>query len=319
MNGSSFILILVANMQQYNENEGGKNWQGYLLGLLSSSTFGLIPLFSIPVLSQGVEVGVVLMYRFFIASLLVGGMVLTRRESFKISIRSFLILILLSTLYFGSALMLLEGYNYMPSGVATVIHFCYPAFVVILMFAFFRQRINPLQSLAVVLAIGGVTLISGIGASVSEIPIFAVIVVLLSGLCYACYIVVLQHAKIEKMSSYKLTCYVMFLSACLFAIYGSISGFSLELHSRDQWIYIFLLALIPTVCSNVMLVWAVQRIGSTPTAIMGALEPLTAVIVGAIALGEQISLRQGIGIVVVLLAVFLLILSPIMLRRGKRV
>ena len=86
-----------------------------------------------------------------------------------------------------------------------------------------------------------------------------------------------------------------------------------------QWLYVFLLALIPTVCSNLTFVWAVQRIGSTPSAIMGALEPLTAVIVGALALGEELSAGQELGIVIVLIAVLLLVLSPFISHCLKRV
>lgn len=290
------------------------------MGLISSATFGLIPLLSIPVLSQGVPVSSVLMYRFLFATLLVGGITLIRRESLRISVRSLLILLALSVLYFFSALLLLEGYHYMPSGVATVLHFSYPTFVVLLMFLIFRQRIQILQSLAVLLALGGVSLISGaFETEVPSIPLGALLTVLLSGFCYATYIVVLNNAKLEPMSSFKLTSYVMGFSTILFAIYSTATDAPLVLESAEQWGYVFLLALIPTVCANVTLVWAVQRIGSTPTAIMGALEPLTAVIVGALALDEELSLGQGVGIGVVLLAVLLLVTAPFLTRRLKQI
>ena len=296
------------------------DWLGYLMGLISSATFGLIPLLSIPVLAQGVAEGTVLMYRFLIAALIVGSIVVIRRESLRISWRSFLILLALSVLYFFSSFLLIEGYQHMPSGVATVLHFSYPTFVVLLMFLVFRQRINVLQGLAVLLALCGVSLISGFFESdVTAIPLRPLLTVLFSGFCYATYIVILRHSRLEPMSSFKLTTYVMGLSAILFALFCKATSASLLLDNTTQWIYTALLALIPTVCANITLVWAVQRIGSTPTAIMGALEPLTAVIVGALALGEELSLGQGVGIGVVLLAVLLLVVSPLLMRRLKQV
>jgi len=71
------------------------NWFGYLMGLVSSATFGLIPLLSVPLLSSGIPVSTVLMYRFLIATLLVGGVTIARGESLRISLRSFLILLAL--------------------------------------------------------------------------------------------------------------------------------------------------------------------------------------------------------------------------------
>ncbi len=295
------------------------NWFGYLMGLVSSATFGLIPLLSVPLLSSGIPVSTVLMYRFLIATLLVGGVTIARGESLRISLRSFLILLALSVSYFFSSLLLLEGYRYMPTGVATVIHFSYPTFVVLLLFLLFRQRIQFLQGLAVLLSLGGVSLISGAFESeVTAISAQALIIVLLSGFCYATYIIILNHSGIEPMSSVKLTTYVLGLSAVLFAIYGGAMG-QLSVLEGTQWLYVFLLALIPTVCSNLTFVWAVQRIGSTPSAIMGALEPLTAVIVGALALGEELSAGQELGIVIVLIAVLLLVLSPFISHCLKRV
>ena len=47
-----------------------------------------------------------------------------------------------------------------------------------------------------------------------------------------------------------------------------------------------MLALIPTVVSLVLMTVAVHAIGSTPTAVMGALEPLTAVVIGVTIFGE---------------------------------
>ena len=68
-----------------------------------------------------------------------------------------------------------------------------------------------------------------------------------------------------------------------------------------------MLALLPTVFSLVLMVMAVHEIGSTPTAVMGALEPLTAVVIGVTVFGEQLTARLSVGIVLILLAVIIIV------------
>ena len=70
-----------------------------------------------------------------------------------------------------------------------------------------------------------------------------------------------------------------------------------------------LLAVLPTVVSNITLVLAVQNIGGTLTSVLGALEPLTAVCIGALVFGEDFTMREASGILLVLVAVTVIILT----------
>ena len=54
---------------------------------------------------------------------------------------------------------------------------------------------------------------------------------------------------------------------------------------------------------------AVHEVGATPTAIMGALEPLTAVAIGVLIFGESFTLRLAVGVVLILSAVLLIVLG----------
>ena len=72
---------------------------------------------------------------------------------------------------------------------------------------------------------------------------------------------------------------------------------------------LFLLALVPTVISNITLVVAVQHIGGTLTAVLGAVEPITAVGVGVLVFGEPFTPQLAFGILLIIIAVTLIILS----------
>jgi drug/metabolite transporter (DMT)-like permease len=54
---------------------------------------------------------------------------------------------------------------------------------------------------------------------------------------------------------------------------------------------------------------AVHEVGATPTAIMGALEPLTAVAIGVLVFGELFTIKLAVGIVLILSAVLLIVLG----------
>ena len=79
---------------------------GFLYGLLSSASFGLIPLFTIPVMRQGMQFESILLYRFAFATLALGLILLLDGQSFRINRRDILSLVLLAFLYLMSAVFL---------------------------------------------------------------------------------------------------------------------------------------------------------------------------------------------------------------------
>lgn len=108
-----------------------------------------------------------------------------------------------------------------------------------------------------------------------------IILVMVSSLSYALYIIIINRSGL-RMSAIKLTFYVL-LFCILTIIVHSCMGQSYRLQlltTPYMWFFAFLLAVLPTVISLVTMSIAVRIIGSTPTAILGALEPLTAVAIG---------------------------------------
>ena len=72
---------------------------------------------------------------------------------------------------------------------------------------------------------------------------------------------------------------------------------------------LLMLAIIPTVVSNLTLVEAIKYIGATQTSVLGAMEPVTAVIVGITVFGESFSLTIAAGILLIISAVTIIILK----------
>ena len=96
---------------------------GFLYGLLSSASFGLIPMFTIPAMQQGMQFESILLYRFAFATLALGVILLIDGQSFRINHRDIPSLLLLAFFYLISAVFLFWGYKFMASGIATTLHF----------------------------------------------------------------------------------------------------------------------------------------------------------------------------------------------------
>ena len=279
-----------------------------MYGMATSVTFGLIPLFTLPLMGKGMVYDSILFYRFLFASMALAAVMLLKKETFRIDLRDLPVFILLAFFYTFSSLFLLCGYGYMGAGVATTLHFTYPVFVTLLMFFLFREKTGWLTWLAIALAVCGVALLSlpesGLSADVKGI-----IIVLLSAVAYGSYIVGVNKSRVRNMNSRKLAFYVFVFTTVIFGIRNLVTG-NLQLPPDPvSYCHLFLLAVLPTVVSNITLVLAVQNIGGTLTSVLGALEPLTAVCIGALVFGEDFTLREGFGILLVLTAVTVIILT----------
>ena len=279
-----------------------------MYGMATSVTFGLIPLFTLPLIGKGMVYDSILFYRFLFASLALAAVMLVKKETFRIDLRDLPVFILLAFFYTFSSLFLLYGYGYMGAGVATPLHFTYPVFVTLIMFFLFREKTGWLTWLSIALAVCGVALLSlpesGLSADVKGI-----VIVLLSAVAYGSYIVGVNKSRVRNMNSRKLAFYVFVFTTIIFGIKDMASG-SLQLPPDPvSYCNLFFLAVLPTVVSNITLVLAVQNIGGTLTSVLGALEPLTAVCIGALVFGEDFTLREGFGILLVLTAVTVIILT----------
>ena len=285
--------------------------KGFLCGVISSATFGLIPLFALPLMEKGMIFPAVLFYRFAIASLMLAGVLLWTRQTLRVTRRELLSLAGLSLFYDGSAIFLFWSYRYLSSGVATTINFLYPVFVMLMMVFWFKEKTSLWTFVALVLAFCGVAILSLHGEGIGGAPsLLGVGIDLTSALSYAFYIVCVNHCCVKNMGLLKLNFYIF-----LFAALGML-GLTLatgQFQRVPNWqsdVNLTLLALVCTVMSNMTLVYAVQRLGSTLTSVLGAMESVTAVTVGVWVFGEKFTSSVAMGVAVIILAVLVVILAP---------
>lgn len=283
--------------------------KGLIYGVISSATFGLIPLFALPVIQRGVGVDSVLFYRFGISAFVLGVWLLIRQDNLRVNFREWVTLFVLGVLYAMTALLLTTSYLYIPSGIATTIHFLYPVVVTAVMILFFKDKISVPLIIAVMMAISGVYLLSS-GGPAASVGLKGLLFVLTTVVTYAVYIVGVNKSCIHRMDGLKLTFYVLLAGAIVFGMNLLVKGEPLDLiPDVTTGVYLFLLALIPTLVSDFTLILSVQHVGSTTTAVLGCMEPLTAMAMGVLFLHEQLGIWQLVGMIIILLAVSVVILA----------
>ncbi|MDX4060643.1 DMT family transporter [Aliarcobacter skirrowii] len=284
--------------------------KGILLAVISAICYGTNPLGALFLYEEGLNVNSVIFYRFAFATLFLAIFMLIQKRSFFVTFKELLILIFLGLLFGISSISLFSSFLYMDAGLASTILFVYPIFVAILMAIFFKEKSSIITILSISLAIIGVLFLSGSDeANVSKIGI---ILVLTSSLCYAIYIVIINQYL--KLTALKVTLYSMLFCTITIFIHSLFSQSSniMPLENFSMWFYSIFLALVPTIISLLFLIKAIQIIGSTSASILGALEPLTAVLIGVLIFNEIITFWLIIGIVLILLAVVMIILKSIL-------
>lgn len=276
--------------------------KGYILAVIAAATYGMNPLFALPLYADGMNPDSVLFFRYLFAIPLVGVMIKGRGRDFKIHRTDILPLIVLGVLMAASSLTLFEAYNYMDAGIASTILFIYPILVALIMAAVYKEKVTMQTALCILLALSGIAMLyqGGDGATLS---LTGTLLVFASALSYAIYIVGVNRPSLKEMATLKVTFYVLLFGVSLFVVRLWMSH-DLTLPTR-WWLWgnLVALAVFPTAISFLCTTSAIQRIGSTPTAILGALEPVTAIFFGITVFGERLTARDCIGITLILVAV----------------
>lgn len=292
-----------------NNIKSNKKVFGTLCGILAAVFYGTNPLGALKLYAEGMNTNSVLFSRFGLAWIIITIILLIRKESLKVSKREFITLTALGLLFMASSMTLYSSFKYIAAGVASTLLFTYPIMTAVIMAALFKEKVTFKTVAAIALSLAGVLLLYWSDAEGTLNPT-GVILVLVSALTYAIYIIVVNRCPLE-MSSFKINFYVVGYCALGMALFAWFTGAPLQLpHNATTWFYSIWLAVVPATLSLVLMVYASKYIGATPTAIMGALEPLTAVLIGIFVFNESFGLNLAIGIALILLAVIITAYSP---------
>ena len=239
---------------------------------------------------------------------------LVRRRSLAIAWRDVPMVLLLGVLFALSSVFMFMAFDYMPTGLVSTMYFIYPVITAIIMSLFFRERMTWSRALSLVLALAGIAMLY-VSDGDEQIGAWGVALTFAAALVYALYIVITNKSRIKSMPSSTLAFWSLAVGAAIFFVRADFGVALQEVPSLEAWGLILLLAIVPTVVSCTALVMSIRYVGSTVTSILGASEPVTAVLCGTMVFAEPMSWRIFGGIVVIIVAVLILVTGDDLMAR----
>lgn len=290
---------------------------GTAAAVASAVSYGVNPLGALKLyqIDGGYSPISVLLFRFGYASAaLFLWMCLTRQKKL-LEGREMFATAALGVLFAISSITFYYSFQSLGAGLASTLVFLYPIFVALLMCLVFGERFSWRISFATLLALVGVARLAD--AAEAHLTFGGIAMAVASAFAYAVYIVSLRKAKL-KGALVPTTFWTMFFTFLVMCVYAGATGGSAFVapKSLEAVGWGLFLGVCPSLVSLVLLSYALKRIGPTPTAIYGALEPPTAVLVGCLVFGEPFSLKIAFGIALILAAVAIVILQSATRRRA---
>lgn len=281
--------------------------KGYMLGIIAAATYGMNPLFALPLYEEGMNVDSVLFMRYLLAVPVIGAMLHMRGYGFRVkSKKARWPLVFTGLLMALSSLTLFKSYTYMAAGIASTLLFVYPIMVAVIMWAFFKEKLSWLTVGCIATACAGIGLLCH-GGEGGALSLPGVTLVMVSALSYAVYLVWINRPSLVKEPTLRITFYVLVFGALVFAFRLVFFEDFILPSSPMAWTCVIALAVLPTAVSLMCTTAAIQHIGATPTAILGALEPVTALIFGVSVFNETLTLRDIFGVVLIVVAVTVIV------------
>lgn len=204
----------------------------------------------------------------------------------------------LGLLLFGCALLLYSSYAYIPVGLATTLHFLYPLYVVLYEWLVQRRSPGALRLAGLVLGLSGSMLFLQPGEGALHPA--GLLTALLSGVCYAGYIVVLSRESQRPMPLYRLMFEVSRSGAVLCLVAGLLLGRLTLRLTPQSWVCAVLVALLASVVACVLFQAGVRIVGKANAAIFSLLEPITSIVFSVLLLGDALSPAKLTGCALIL-------------------
>ena len=277
-----------------------KRITGILLIAISAASFGTLAIFGRYAYAAGMDTFTVLFLRFSIAAVLMGILLVARREPLPKG-RVLGQLIGMGALgYVGQSFMYLTAINYASAGLVALLLYLYPFFVMILSVLVFHEKITSVKGISLALALIGTTLT----VDPSGGHILGALMAIAAALIYSVYIIVgtnvMKHVSAVQSST------VIFASAgVVFGLITAVNGAHFPT-TNSGWFAMGSIVLVATVIPVVTFLAGLDRVGPTNASMLSTLEPVVTVFLAAWLFQERLTVIALLGGGLILIAVIML-------------
>ena len=283
---------------------------GTINGIIAAISYGTNPLFALPMMNARLGVNTVLFYRYFFAVIIYGIFLkYFKKISFSLKKEEFFAVLILALLFSFSSLTLYGAFKYIDSGLACTILFIYPTFVAILSAIFYKEKLSQKMVLAILIISFGIFLLYG-GNDGKPLNIKGVGLSLISAMLYAIYMVGVKNFKpIKHIKKDTFNFYIMLFGLLVYVVNSKFCTQIEPINSPIVFICAILIAILPTIISIETINIAIKLIGSTKTALLGALEPISAIVFSLLFFNGSLTFKIFAGVFFILSGVSLVIMK----------
>ena len=283
---------------------GYKHMKGYLFAVLSAVIYGCMPLMANYIYDDGVNPLTLVFLRNLFSLIPLAILAYREHKTLKVPLSKLPSIALISLLGCCiTPILLFSSYRFIASGTATVLHFAYPAIVVIVGILFLRKKPQLSNILSVLLCVIGISLFYSPQETLN--PTGSALA-LLSAVTFAAYVIFLSRFDTSKISGFLFSFYIALIS-CVSTLFICLATNSLALPSTAfGWGLCVIFSLLVTTGAVVLFQQSTFLIGGERASILSTLEPITSVIIGVVVFGDPIGIRIVIGSLLVIAASILI-------------
>lgn len=191
--------------------------------------------------------------------------------------------------------------------VSSILMYTSPVWVTLLSVLFFREKMNGRKAIALLLALCGCILVSGITGGVGRVSLHGILLGLGSGIGYGLYSIFGRFALNKGYQPMTVTAYT-FLFACVGVLPFVNLPSIIERLSENPilWLWALGMALFTTCMSFSLYTIGLQYMEPGRAAVLATLEPIVTSIVGTVYYKEPLTMAMILGIILVLVSSILI-------------
>ena len=282
-----------------------KRINGIIYALLSSTAFGFMPIFAKVAYNHGSNCFSVLTFRFLIAALILFVYFMIKKIDFKINKKQLKEVFLIGSIgYTSTGIGLFLSYKYISVGLATTMHFVYPAAVILMSYILYKDSFTKNKVLALIFSLAGVYVLAGkAGQGINPIGVSLAI---LSGLTYAACIIAMNKEEIKELDNTVVVFYFSLFSGITLLIFSLLTKNFVVTFDLYANVSILGISVISTITATVLFIKALKIIGASSTSILATCEPIVSILMGILLFKEKLTSAIIIGTILILLSVIIL-------------
>lgn len=267
--------------------------------IISMAIFGTIGPF---VRNISLNSGEIALYRAVLAAILIGGYLLISKQKLDLkNIKKEVLLLFFSGAAMGlNWILLFEAFNYTTVSVATLSYYFAPVIVILVCPVLFKEKMTAKQWICFIMSTLGIIFITGIGdLGQNTSHMKGILFGLSAAVFYAT--VILLNKFIKNVQGLHRT-FLQFLAAIIVLVPYVLctGGIHLSVLNGFGWTNLLIVGFIHTGITYCLYFSSLKELPGQKAAILSYIDPLVAVLVSVLILGESMTLMQVIGGILIL-------------------